>query len=88
MLLREKSGGDLSVRFWHGVAVNHASDVTSVSGDLLAADLMGRASNPVLGILARIAEHILVNLGLCGQISLTHHGLLQCEAAHVDFIAS
>jgi len=48
VLLAEERGSDLSVRLGHGVAVNHATHVTGIAWDLLAADHVGRARNPVL----------------------------------------
>jgi len=84
----EESCGDFSVGLWHCITVDHASHVSSIAWDLLAADLMGRASNPVLCKLACVAKDILVYLGASGQAGLTHHGLFESDAAHVCFIAS
>ena len=88
MIFGEKSSCDFCVRLWHRVSVYHTSNVTSVTWNLLLADLVSRARNPILGSFARISKYILVDLGTGRQISLTHHGLLERNAPKVCLIAT
>jgi len=45
------------------VGADHASDVTSVARAVLLADVVGWATDPVLGVLASRAEDVLIHLG-------------------------
>ena len=49
--------------------------MASVAWDLLATHLVGGASDPVLGVLAKVAEYVFVHLGARGKVDLAHHAL-------------
>jgi len=83
MLLREKGGGDTSVRLRHGVLVDHAAHVASVAWDFLAAFHVGRTTDPIGRILALSAIDVFVHLSAGRQVNMTVHALLQGHAAHV-----
>lgn len=85
MFLGEEGGGNACVGLGHRVLVDHASDVASVAGDLLAADVVRGACNPVLRKLAEVAEDVLIHLGTGGQVSVAHHALLEGYSAQILF---
>ena len=88
MTLGEEGSSDTGVGLGHGIAVDHATNVASVTRDLLSAHLVGRASDPVHGELAGVAEDIFVHFGAGGEIDMAVHALLQGNAAHVLFVAA
>ena len=88
MFLGEQSSCNASVRLRHGVLVDHASHVASVAWDLLPTNVVSGACNPVGGELAEVTEDILIDLGVCRQVNMTHHALLKRDAAHSLFLAA
>ena len=62
--------------------------MSCVTWDLLAADLVGWASDPVDGELGGVSEDVLVHLGTGWEVDSSLHALLEGNAAHVLFIAA
>lgn len=57
----EKFRSDFCVGFMHKVFVNHSATVTCIAWDVLLADHMSRASNPIDRFLAVVAVNINVD---------------------------
>jgi len=70
------------------VGADHASDVTSVARAVLLADVVGWATDPVLGVLASRAEDVLIHLGRGREPGSTSHALLECKSAEVLLLAT
>ena len=86
--LGEKCGGYFGVGLGHRVTVDHSTDVPSIAWNLLPADLVGRACDPIDSVLARRSEHVLVDLGAGRKVNCACHGLLESDSAHCFFLSS
>ena len=80
VLLGGQGGGDLGVGLGHGVAIDHTADVSSVAWYVLLANVVGRASNPILRMLATVAKDVLVHLSARGQVHGALHALLESNS--------
>ena len=88
MLLGGQGGCNLGVGLWHSVAIDHATDVPSVTWHLLLANVVGRARDPILRVFATVAEDVFVHLSTGWQVHGALHALLKSDAAHVGFVAT
>ena len=62
MVAREEVGCHTGVGLRQRISADHASHMTSVAGNVLLTDVVGRTTDPVLGIPAPISKHVLVHL--------------------------
>lgn len=58
MLAREEVCRHLCIAFMHQIPINHSATVALVARDVLLADHVGRAGNPIYSVLAVVAINI------------------------------